>query len=873
MKKSRILFCILVLAPLAISVPAVAAADLRLPGIFGDHVVLQRDKPVRVWGWAGKGQRVTVDFAGQSQTATAAADGQWLLELKPMAASAEGRELTVRCGAEQVSVKDVLVGDVWIGSGQSNMELDLGGITQLNNQPNVCYSASHPLIRLLDVPRETSATPTDDIPGAVWKVCNPASASQFSAVAYYFARDVHLATGVPLGMIVSARGGTYPESWQPRASLESLKSPIIDQLLADSDKRVADWVAKPQGADPRHGEPGLGLPAGCYNHMIHPIEKFAIKGALFYQGENSAVCGGNRTRAYPLAYPAVIRSWRQVFRDPALPFCVIEMAPWGVPFPLTHPNSLDHPSPFVRDVHLQTYLHWPNTGLVVTMDCGKVGDMHPWNKEPVGHRAALWALSQIYHVGDRVWSGPLYRALEIKGNKAVIRFKREGLALPLGMKDPAGKLDGFIIAGADRVWHVAQAAIVGETVEVSSNEVPEPAAVRYAWEDAQGQVNLLVNADGLPASPFRTDKWVANPIFDQPLLIAGEGARPWADAGPDMTMLAGKAKVTLDGSGSHSPDGAISGFAWTQLSGPPANMKGAKTESLTLNEPIAGNYRFRLTVTDSRRNTASDDVTLRVIDGSLPVAVAGKDQTLIYPWLGTVLDGSVSYDIFGSIRAYAWTQVSGPTTAILMSAATAKTSVAGLVKGTYVFRLTVTDNLGKKASADVTVIAMASPLINGGFETGDLTGWTVAGDPAPRVTTTNVHSGKYAGFIGNDSGVGGTGWYNLYLGTPNILAKLPANMILSFWVYRRGTGGIMNVRVKEGLGFGAADLVNPWPVPRGAYNDTGWVQYTVDLSAHAGKTITILVELHQTDKHTYMLIDDVELKSKPGADSDQPHSK
>jgi|GEM_PF-433934 len=854
-----------------------ALAELRLPRIFGDHMVLQHDKPVKVWGWADSGESITVEFAGQKKTAKAAKDGTWQVVLDPMPVSTQGRTLTVQStillrqgsggqvGNRKLDIHDVLVGDVWLGSGQSNMELELGG---MDRKVDEIYRANHPLIRLLDVPRETSATPDDDIPGAEWKVCTPAVVAGYSAVAYYFARDVHQANGVPIGMVVSARGGTYPESWQTRQSLESLKSSVVDKLLAYFDKRVADWVANPKGNDPRHGEPGLSLPAGCYNHMIHPIEKFAIRGALFYQGENSAVNNGGAidfAHGYPLTYPAVIRNWRQLFNDPDLPFCIIEMAPWGGPAPLTSRDNIDGTSPFVREVHLQTYLKWPYTGLVVTMDCGKVGDMHPLNKEPVGQRAALWALAQVYHATPpRTWTGPLYRDLAIKGNKAVVRFHRAGLALPLGLQNPAGKIDGFIIAGTNRVWYAAQAAIVGETVEVWSDSVPVPAAVHYAWEDCQGQVNLLVNADGLPASPFRTDRWVTNPILDQLLLLPAEGARPWADAGPDVTMLAPMASVTLDGSGSYSPDGTITKYAWTQLSGPAAKMNGTKTKTLTLNKPVPGQYSFRLTVTDSKKNTASDDVTVQVIDGSLPVAAAGTDQKLCYPWLGTVLDGSASHDIFGSIKTYAWMQVSGPNTAILADAATAKAGVSGLVKGTYVFRLTVTDNHGVQASDDVTVVALANPIINGGFETGDFTGWTAVGDPLPVIQSAHVHSGKYAALVGNDTGAGGTGWYNLFLGMPNMLTHLPANATLSFWVYRRSAGGVMNVRVSEGLGFGTADLVNPWPIPRASYNDSEWVHYTVDLSAYAGKTITALVEVFQTDKHTYLLMDDVELLV-PGA--------
>ena len=850
-----------------ISAALPATAALRVPAIFGSHMVLQRDKPVRVWGWASAWATVTVSFAGQNKTATAAGDGSWTATIDPLAVSTTGRTLTATStlDPETVTFGDVLVGEVWLGSGQSNMELQLAGT---DGSADAIYQANHPLIRLMTVPAETSGTPADDIPGATWQICTPSTVGAFSAVGYYFARDVQAATGVPVGMVVAARGGTYPESWQTRASLESLNSAVVNELLANYDQQAAAWVAGGQtGTNPYTGIKGLEWPAGCYNFMIHPIEKLTLRGALFYQGENSAVTGGNRTRGYPTTYPAVVRNWRTLFNDPELPFCVIEMAPWGGPaVALTSTANIDNTSPFVRDVHLQTHINWPATGLVVTMDVGKVGDMHPLNKEPVGQRAAGWVLSQVYQTDDRTWSGPLYRAMTTNGNKAVIHFHRPGLALPLSTQNPAGTLNGFIIAGADRVWYDAQAAIVGETIEVWSASVPVPAAVRYAWEDCQGQVNLIVNAAGLPASPFRTDHWVTNTLFDQPLLLPADGVRPWADAGPDRLVLSPANATALDGSGSYDPDGTISSYAWTQVSGPSATMSGAASNTLSLSAMALGTYRFRLTVTDNSGHASSDDVQVLVTANPPPVAEAGGDRTLIYKFLGTVLDGTASYDSGGSISAYAWSQVSGPNTATLANANTATATATGLVTGTYVFRLTVTDNQGAQASDDVTVVALDNPIINGGFETGDLTGWTTAGDPAPVLESTNTHSGNYAVFIGNDSGQGGTGWYNLYLGTPNLLANLPANATLSFWVYRRSAGGIMNVRVREGIGAGSTDLVNPWPVPRASYNDTGWVHYTVDLSALAGKTITVYVELYQSDKHTYMLMDDVELLVLPKAD-------
>ena len=708
----------LVLTAAALLAPLVAlnAAELRLPAVFGDHMVFQRDKPARVWGWADKGDTVTVEFAGQKKSAKVVEDGTWLVTLDPMPVNATGRALTVKSENPQSAIRnlqfsDVLVGDVWLGSGQSNMELELGG---MERGDIAAFQADYPLIRLMAVPGETSDKPQDDIPGVAWKICTPATAAGFSAVAYYFARDVHEALKVPIGMMVSARGGTYPESWQTRQSLESLNSPFVTNLLAQSEKRVADWIANPKGQDPRHGEPGLGLPAGCYNHMIHPIEKFAIKGALFYQGENSAV-NHSMTRGYPQTYPAVIRNWRQLFSDPNLPFCIIEMAPWGGRGPLL--SYIDSTSPFVRDVHFRTHVNWPHTGLVVTMDCGKLDDMHPTRKEPVGRRAALWALSQVYHVGNRIWIGPLYRSMDIKGNKAVIHFHSDGLSLPLSLQNPTGRVDGFVIAGTNYLWREAQAAIMGDTVEVWSDSVTNPAAVRYAWEDALGLVNLIVNADGLPASPFRTDRWVpptrTGALLDQPLLLPAEGARPWADPGSDVLALASRKNITLDGSGSYSPVGTIVKYAWAQVSGPDVKMSGAVAPTLSITSLAEGTYAFRLAVTDNHGNTDSRDVAVRLVARSQPVAVAGKKQTVPFPHTSAVLDGSGSDDKLASIASFAWQRVSGPGDVSLADAAAAKTTVTGLKVGTHVFRLTITDSLGEKASDDVTLAVMppAAPVI------------------------------------------------------------------------------------------------------------------------------------------------------------------
>ena len=509
MMKSRIQPCLLALAAL---ISTASAADLRLPRVFSDHMVLQRDKPVKVWGWADKGEKITVEFAGQTKTATAAADGAWLATLDPMPVNATGRVLSVKADSvnRKSEISDVLVGDVWLLGGQSNMEFGLND--RIVGGKEAAAAANHPILRWMAVATEARPDVTNDIPVALssdwkkpcgeWRVCTPENVPKFSAVGYFFAREVQAETKVPIGLLECCWGGTCAEAWVSRQTLTDLHVKMIDELLAGFDQKAAAWDANPVKEDPRRNR---GWPGGCYNAMVYPIRNFAIRGALFYQGENNAV-DGDRFLPYAQTYPAVIQQWRRDFDAPDLPFCIIQMAPWN-----SKAKSLDkginNPSCFVREAHLKTHLSVPHTGMVVTMDVGRVGNMHPHDKAPVGKRAANWALSEVYGVKDRPWRGPVYSDFAVNGNRAVIRFQKEGLKPPFRLQKPEGKMDAFIIAGADKVWHLAEAEIKGETVEVWSADVATPVAVRYAWCNLFKQVNLIVDADGLPASPFRTDDW------------------------------------------------------------------------------------------------------------------------------------------------------------------------------------------------------------------------------------------------------------------------------------------------------------------------------------------------------------------------------
>lgn len=509
----RVLSCVPALAALITTISTSSAADLRLSRVFSDHMVLQREKPVKVWGWADDGEQLTIEFAGQTKTATVGADGAWMAVLDPMSVSAQGRTLTIQSATKnrKVEIQDVLVGDVWLLGGQSNMEFALND--RIVGSKEAAAAADNPILRWMAVATEARPDGTDDIPVTLssdwkkpcgeWRICTPANVKHFSAVGYFFAREVQAETKVPLGLVECCWGGTYSESWVSRQTLVDLHVKTVDDLLAGFDQKAAAWDANPVKEDPRRMR---NWPGGCYNAMVYPIKNFAVRGALFYQGENNAV-DGDRFLPYAQTYPAVIRQWRRDFDAPELPFCIIQMAPWNS----TRAKSLDDkstinsPSCFVREVHLQTHLSVPHTGMVVTMDVGRVGNMHPLDKAPVGKRAANWALAEVYGAKGRPWRGPVYSDFMVNGSRVVIRFQKEGLKRPLKLQKPEGRMDGFVIAGEDKVWHLAEAEIKEETVEVWSAAVTTPVAVRYAWCNLFNQVNLLVDADGLPASPFRTD--------------------------------------------------------------------------------------------------------------------------------------------------------------------------------------------------------------------------------------------------------------------------------------------------------------------------------------------------------------------------------
>jgi sialate O-acetylesterase len=504
------------LAALLLSASALtsAHADVRLPKILSDHMVLQAGKPSKIWGWADAGEKVTVSIAGKSASATADAQGKWAVSLE-IPASKTPLEMSVS-GKNSLKISDVLIGEVWICSGQSNMEWS---VKQADNPTEEAAAANYPLIRHFKVTKTPASTPQDDLPGA-WVVCTPETVGDFSAVGYFFGRELHKKLGgSAIGLIGSNWGGTPAEAWASRASLEadpSLK-PLLerwDQQVATYDpakaqeayeKAKAAWTtqaaaAKAEGKPaPRQPNPPVApekspnRPANLYNGMIAPLLPLSVKGAIWYQGESNV----SRAQQYKTIFPLMIQNWRTDFKHPDLPFYFVQIAPYR--YNKTNPNADTTPCAELWEAQLETLKKVPHTGMAVTMDVGNLDNIHPTNKQDVGHRLALWALTKDYGVKGLTYSGPLYKGAKIEGDKVRISFEH-GQGLKSKDSTP---LSFFTIAGEDKVFSPAEAAIEGNTLVVSSKAVAKPVAVRFAWqEDA---LPNLVNGENLPASPFRTD--------------------------------------------------------------------------------------------------------------------------------------------------------------------------------------------------------------------------------------------------------------------------------------------------------------------------------------------------------------------------------
>lgn len=503
----RRLFSILAAAVAAsVFVGTAGLADIGLNTLFTDNAVFQRNVRVPVWGTGEDGEQVTVGIAGQTASATVK-DGRWTAWLKPMKA---GGPYTLRVqGRNTIEVKNILIGEVWVCSGQSNMQWTLANST---GGAEAIAASADPQLRLFTVPRQATPQPIDDVSSS-WKVAGPDTTGEFSGVGYFFGRELRTALKVPVGLINTSYGGTPAEAWTNRAALARV--PDLKYLVDNYAKQVSDYqkaitaydqematlpqqieTAKAEGrqppaepkkpADPARNSHSAG---GLYNAMIAPIIPYSIKGAIWYQGESNA----GRAYEYRTLFPAMIRNWRSEWRLGDFPFLFAQLAPFG-----TRPGRPDSTWPELREAQLLTTINTPKTAMAVITDYGNCADIHPKDKLPVGERLSLAAKAIAY--GQKVsYTGPLYRSMKVNGIEAVLSFDKAGG----GLAAKGGALRGFQVAGSDRQFVDAVARIEGKTVVVSSPQVARPVAVRYGWSDCP-DVNLFDKA-GLPASPFRTD--------------------------------------------------------------------------------------------------------------------------------------------------------------------------------------------------------------------------------------------------------------------------------------------------------------------------------------------------------------------------------
>jgi sialate O-acetylesterase len=469
-------------------------ADVRPAALFSDNMVLQQGIKTPIWGWADEGEPVTVVFRGQ-RVKTTAKHGKWMVKLSNLKAG--GPDTLVISGKNTIELKNVLVGEVWVCSGQSNMEFPLS--RSYESKADI-ESSANANIHLFVVPNRKADSPAEDVKSN-WQECNSNTVPHFSAVGYYFGRDLQKARGVPVGLIQSDWGGSPAEVWMRREILENnpeykedildgytVKNKQFEEALAVYEKQKGTEKVGTKKAAPRIP----WKPSELYNGMIAPIIPYEIKGAIWYQGEANA----GRAYEYRTLFPDLIRNWRHDWTEGDFTFLAVQLAPFRAI--KEQPDESDWAE--LREAQLIATRALPKVGMAVITDVGNPKDIHPTQKKPVGERLALAARGIAYR--EKIeYSGPIYRSMKVKGDKAVLAFDHAGN----GLEARDGKLKGFAICGADHKFVWARAAIEGNKVIVSSPEVTKPVAIRYGWADCP-VVNLW-NKDGLPATPFRTDNF------------------------------------------------------------------------------------------------------------------------------------------------------------------------------------------------------------------------------------------------------------------------------------------------------------------------------------------------------------------------------
>ncbi len=475
-----------------------AMAAVAPAKIFSDHMVLQRDAAVPIWGKADAGASVAVAFAGQSVETKADKAGRWKVKLDPMEPAAKGRSLVISSGDDRVVIKDVLVGDVWFAGGQSNMDYKVNGMARrLAEGKTLADSANFPAIRHRKVNERNAAVPQSDLNGGSWVVCSPKSVHGFSGVAFVFARRLHLELKIPIGVIDCAWGGTPIEPYVPATAFKG--HPTLVKLAALA--KAGDFEAIKKMPGGTFVRSSAWLVGAIYNGRIAPVAPYGICGAIWYQAESN--CGrGEDPRDYRHKQRALVQGWRQAWNNENLPFFYVQLPQWK-----------SYAWTYAREEQLRA-MKVDGTGMVVTIDLDNANDIHPPNKIDVGERLARWPLAKLY--GKKIpFSGPLFRDVKVRDAEVVVRFdyakeglmagRIEGVGEIVEAKD--GLLHGFELVGEDGVWHPAKAKVKGQTVLVKSLPVKRPLAVRYAChpEAPKDRPWNLYNQAGLPASPFCSD--------------------------------------------------------------------------------------------------------------------------------------------------------------------------------------------------------------------------------------------------------------------------------------------------------------------------------------------------------------------------------
>lgn len=523
--------------------------DLSLANTFSDGIVLQREKLINVWGLANPNKSVTLNFGEETKSIKADAKGKWSIKIGPLKASSESRTMTIRSGKSEVKIADIIVGEVWVCGGQSNMAWTLRGSTDADIEIS---SANFNEIRFLKLPNIASPTKLDDFPigkptdwiGKWQKAITP-QVQNCSAVAYYFAKRLHRQLQVPIGIIENSWGGTMAQHWCNKDTLR--KIPEMAEDIKNFDEKYQEWIddgkeagakqrfskdlanwekinaeAKAKGEkEPRkpnaneYKDPGAGRqPAGMYNGSLLPIANTTVRGILFYQGENNSF--GTSWKPFYRTFPALISDWRNVFGDANMPFGIIQIAGWSNRRSMEY--DMNHHCNVVREIQLDTWLHTSNTGLITTYDTNSNGSIHPSRKLPVGERSARWALSEVYKVNKfgsnepLEWKGPVFKDAKFESGKAFVTFE-EGTDRGLRLDQDVDV--GFVLGGKDKKFHHAKARITQSKedkkpqVEIWCDDVKDPVAVRYAFSNLP--IGGLMNARELPAYPFRSDDWPMTP--------------------------------------------------------------------------------------------------------------------------------------------------------------------------------------------------------------------------------------------------------------------------------------------------------------------------------------------------------------------------